>query len=567
MRIAGRVLVVIGIIGVIFGIVWALAIFPNYKKIPSDFSRTEEFVGTYTLLDPIVQQIQSSQAIQQLIANPQTLALLASEDVLQFLSGPELPALLADPATLQNLVANLGTLEAAASPETIQLLADPQVQQFLASPELAALLANPATLQALTANLGTLQQATDPATVALLANPAVQQLLASPGAIQLLTDPTVLALLADPVAASQSTDPAVQQLLANPIVQGLLANPALLQALASPGVQNLLANPSALQLILDPTVQSVITDPVAAQLLANPGARQLLANPTALQPLLNPTVQAVLANPAVPLLLSDATVQQLLGDPASLQLVTDPRTMRLLKDPTDLPVVQVPVLIHRERAATDSTSNSISINEQVTTTRTDIGEEMAQFPKSNINLVVDRGDKDYLDGTEGGRTGGLAFPFGIKKDTVYPTWVSAARQPLDARYVSTETIDGLEVFVLEIDVANLGMPALGSDPGPLVDSQITIRAEPRSGRVVDVEDHATTVSLVSGVDTKSPVFVSDIEYTQETVDTQIEKAKDDRHDLVYFGTSLPRLNVVFGILFILLGVFLHQLPRIRGTRA
>ena len=83
---------------------------------------------------------------------------------------------------------------------------------------------------------------------------------------------------------------------------------------------------------------------------------------------------------------------------------------------------------------------------------------------------------------------------------------------------------------------------------------------------MDVEDHATTVSLISGVDIKSTVFVSDIEYTQETVDTQLKKARDDVEELRYFGTSLPRLNIIPGILFILLGAFIHQLPRMRGTR-
>jgi hypothetical protein len=149
---------------------------------------------------------------------------------------------------------------------------------------------------------------------------------------------------------------------------------------------------------------------------------------------------------------------------------------------------------------------------------------------------------------------GLAFPFGVDKDAVYRTWVSAARQPLDTSYVSTEVVDGLEVYVLKIEVEDLPLPALEGDPGPLVvDSNITILVEPRSGRVVDVEDHSTKVSLVSAPGRKSTLFISDIEYTQETVDIQIEAAKGNTQDLAFYGTSLPRLTIGLGILLIVLG--------------
>jgi hypothetical protein len=448
MRLTGIVLAIIGVVGIIFGVIWVIAIFPRYEKIPSDFSRTDELEGSYTLVDPIVQQVLRSPAIQELRNSPSTLALLAEPEVQQFLAGPGLLALLSDPTLLQNLVKNLGILQQASSPATQQLLASPTVQ----------------------------------------------------------------AILANPAAAAQSTDPAIKQVLASPVIQ------------------------------------------------------QLLANPTALQLLLNPAAQGILANPVVPRLLADPGVQKLLADPASLKLVVDPRTMRLLADPTDFPVIKVPVLIHRERAATGTEGDKIFINEQVTTTIAGTGNELAGFPKSNVNLVVERSDKVYLEGTDLGRTGGLAFPFGVEKDVVYPAWVSAARQPLDAKYVSTERVEGLEVYIFEIDVEDLAMPAQVGDYGPLVvDSNVTLRVEPRSGRVVDIEDHATTVSLLTAADRKSTLFVSDIEYTKETVDIQIDEAKADRKDLVFYGTSLPRLTIGLGILMIILGAFAFLLSR--RTRA
>ena len=340
------------------------------------------------------------------------------------------------------------------------------------------------------------------------------------------------------------------------IMASLVENLSLLQQAMDPSVQQLLASPQVQAILAYPVSAMQSPDPVVQQVLADPVIQQLLANPTTLQLLLNPAAQGVLGNPVVPQLLADSLVQQLLLDAESLQLVIDPRTMRLLGDPTALPVIQIPILIHRERVATGTDGDSISINEHVTTTVAGTDTELSAFPKSNVNLVVSRGDKLYLPGTEGGRTDGLALPFGVDKDAVYRTWVSAARQPLDTSYVSTERLDGLEVYVLKIDVEDLQLPALEGDPGSLVvDSNITIRVEPHSGRVVDVEDHATTVSLVSDTGRKSTLFVSDIEYTQETVDTQIEKAKENRKDLVFYGTSLPRLTIGLGTLLIVLGAF------------
>ena len=381
-----------GLAAIVFGAVWMTAIFPNYEKMPSDFSSVTEFEGTYTVVDPIVQQAQANATIQELRGSPTTLALLADPQVLQLLAGPELSVLLADPAIVQQFLINPGAVLQQASPEVLSVLADPRVQ-------------------------------------ALLADPGVQRLLA---------------------------------------------------------------------------------------------------------------------------------------DPAALRLVTDPRTLQLLADPTALPVVQVTVLVHRERTATDSDARSIVLNEQVATARADTGEELVGFPPTDVELVVDRSTKLYVEGGDAARAGGLGFPFNVKENEVYPLWVGAAGQPLDAAYVSTEKLDGLSVMRFKIDEKDLPLgvhPTLGL---PLVlDSDISVTVEPRSGRVVDVVDHATVVSLVHPQRGKQPVFVSDIEFTQETVDRKLEAAKSDRNRLVRFGSTVPWTLMGLGIFLALFGAFLIALPRLR----
>ena len=336
-----------------------------------------------------------------------------------------------------------------------------------------------------------------------------------------------------------------------------------------PIVDQIQANPVIQQLIYDSTVPELLVDPEIRAFLGHPAVSQQLAvNLGNSTPAVNLEVQAMLAKPKIQNLLAVPSVQQLLSDPAALQLVTDPRTLTLMADPTSLPLIQVPVLIHRDWTATDSDSNRIYLNQRVNTVRTDTGQGLEGFPVTDLNLVVDRTSKVYLEGTEDGRKGGLSFPFGVEKDKVYPLWVSAASQPLEARYVSTEKLDQLEVFVFKIDEKD--NRSLGTHPNlglPLVlDSDITLKVEPRTGRVIDLEEHATTVSIDHPQRGKIPVFISDIEYTQETVNAQIESAKADRVKLVWLGRNVPWTAIGLGIVLALSGAILLLVTTLMRAR-
>ena len=273
MRRSGIVLLAVGIMVTVFGVVWMAAIFPNFKKIPSDYSSVDVYEGFYTTVDPVVEQIQGNAAIQQ----------------------------------LRN------------SPEVLGMLADSGVQQFLANPVYLALLAN------------------------------------------------------------------------LPALQGSGIDPGALQGMVPPGVLALLSHPS---------------------------------------------------------------IQGLLSDPLALQLVTDPRTIPLLADPTALPVVSVPVQIREELEAIEIDGDRVLMRQRVITTRIDMGEELQGFPVTDRILVVDRSSMEFLEGTEGGRTGGFSFPFDVEKEQSYQLWVSAAKQPLEARYVRSDKLNGIEVLIYRIEETN-----------------------------------------------------------------------------------------------------------------
>ena len=328
-----------------------------------------------------------------------------------------------------------------------------------------------------------------------------------------------------------------------------------------------MVDPIAEKIQTNATIRRILSDRDAMQLLLDPQSQAVLAqvSKSLQQPAAGPQTQAFLSQPEVQALLANPAVQQLLSDPSALELLADPRAAQLLADPASLPVVQVPVRIRKDWSTTSSSSDKVFVSQQLETVRADTGRELEGFPSTDTALVVDRVSKVYLEGSEGGRTGGLSFPFNVQKDAVYPMWVDTVNQPLEASYVSTERMDQLEVFVFKITES--GNRSLGIHPDlglPMVlDVDITIRVEPRTGRVIDVEDHVTAISVEHPLRGKMPLFISDVEYTQNTVDTQITAAKSDRAKLAWFGRNLPWGAMSAGLLMALSGTAMLWVARSR----
>jgi hypothetical protein len=150
-------------------------------------------------------------------------------------------------------------------------------------------------------------------------------------------------------------------------------------------------------------------------------------------------------------------------------------------------------------------------------------------------------------------------------EETYSLYVSAATQPLPAKFVRSEVRSGLDVMVFEISVKDrlVGThPELGAPM--VVDSQITVWVEPRTGRVVGAEDTATTVGLYDPATGKILGFVSKLKLTDDRVAGQVAAAKDDRAQLALYGTYLPLGSVGLGVLLLAIGVGLWR--RLIGGR-
>lgn len=392
----------------------------------------------------------------------------------------------------------------------------------------------------------------------LLADPTLLSLLQSPAVGLLVSDPSLLAVLLDPAALQVLTSPTLAQLLARPEVLGLLRDPAFLAALQDPAaLPRLLQHPVAGPLLADPNVRSLLQSPAFLALVRSGALAALAQQPQVLQLLGQPPVQAALANPAV---------QALLADREALALLLDQRTQKVLANPADLPTVTVPVVLHRERRATGAEGNRLFINEQVATLDPATRKDVPGFEKTNVKLIVDRKSKAYLPGTEGGRSGYWGLPFHVKKDRVYPSWVTAAQRPLDAQYRGTEKLEGLETYLFVVDVTN--RPLGANDPAsglPLVvDAKISTWNEPNSGSTVRIDDY-DAVSALDAAGKKYPRFVADVKHTAEGVRELVADGKDNRNKIVWFGAYMPWMATGVGIVAALLGGALFAVAIRRRT--
>ena len=142
----------------------------------------------------------------------------------------------------------------------------------------------------------------------------------------------------------------------------------------------------------------LLQDPSFLELLQSGLLTTLTAQPELLALLQDPSLGEVLANPAV---------QQLLSDQEAMSLLIDARTQKLMANPADLPMVTVPVLLHRERRAVGTEGNKIFINEQVSTLDPDTRQEVPGFDKTDVILVIDR--KTPGNTSPGQREGGQVY--------------------------------------------------------------------------------------------------------------------------------------------------------------
>lgn len=143
----------------------------------------------------------------------------------------------------------------------------------------------------------------------------------------------------------------------------------------------------------------------------------------------------------------------------------------------------------------------------------------------------------------------IKFPFDVEKKT-YPYWDGTLGHAVDATYVGERDIDGLTTYEFQVTVPETEAEVSEGTQGLYAAAQ-TIWVDPKTGAFVD-QKGSQTVTLPDG----TVAIDIDVEYTDETVETNVADAKSNGRSLWLVGTVLPIGGLVLGVVLIAVGVLL-----------
>jgi hypothetical protein len=99
----------------------------------------------------------------------------------------------------------------------------------------------------------------------------------------------------------------------------------------------------------------------------------------------------------------------------------------------------------------------------------------------------------------------------------------------------------------------------------MADLRIEYQVEPRSGQTVDTRSEVT-VKVLHPDQGETVTFVSNLRFTEDTVDRNLSTARNARIWLLLLTSYVPWLIMGLGMLFGLYSVFLYGVLYWRGMR-
>ena len=150
------------------------------------------------------------------------------------------------------------------------------------------------------------------------------------------------------------------------------------------------------------------------------------------------------------------------------------------------------------------------------------------------------------------------WPFDAEKKT-YPVWDGTVGGAVDAEYVGTQDIDGLETYVYRAAASADGVDVVDGITGTYT-SSTEYYIEPRTGAIINQVIHQERVA--DGVGT---VLDLDLAFTDDQVQTNVDDANDNLSLLTLVETTVPVVGFAVGIPLLLVGLALLVLGRKRST--
>lgn len=172
---------------------------------------------------------------------------------------------------------------------------------------------------------------------------------------------------------------------------------------------------------------------------------------------------------------------------------------------------------------------------------------------SSETYGIDRSTRENVGGYgDISRSGQFTFPASTEQET-YSFWSSSAGKALPANFMGESTYEGLKVYSFKIDVKDIDAgiyEALGAPQTK--DVYVEIKVEPVSGVPV-YSRSMTTVKVAMGPDMVVPIFISDIEYTSETIDEMVDTAKSTRSLILWASVYGFWIVIGLGALLLIIG--------------
>ena len=151
------------------------------------------------------------------------------------------------------------------------------------------------------------------------------------------------------------------------------------------------------------------------------------------------------------------------------------------------------------------------------------------------------------------------WPFNAEKKT-YPYWIGTLEKAVNAEYVGTRDIDGLETYEYDLNVPETEAEVLEGTPGTYSTAQKTW-VDPKTGSIIDQEG-GQILKLEDG----STILDINVAYTDDTVQTNVDDAKSNGKSLTMIGTIVPIVGLVLGLIFLAVGGLFIRNARSRGRR-
>jgi len=180
------------------------------------------------------------------------------------------------------------------------------------------------------------------------------------------------------------------------------------------------------------------------------------------------------------------------------------------------------------------------------------------------NFATDRvsalsiNDPDYLP-AEAKEHEGLVnkWPFEAQQET-YPYWDGLVGGAVDAEFVRTEDIDGLELYVYAVTIRDAAIEITDGVPGTYDDDK-EIWIEPLTGSIVNQTDSQTRYN-----EDGDAVIALELAFTEEQVAFNVEDSSDKADSLNLIRKTVPLVGLGAGIPLALLGLGLTLWGRRRS---